>query len=209
LLSVSGVLLGYFYTGPPLRLKYRGLGDLAIIIGYGPLLTCGSFYCQSAALPPRNLLLFTLIPGLLTETILHVNNSRDRVWDSRCQAVTLPMILRTDRANQLYFTILFAIPYGICCVVALWPTLFLPAVVSSSKSWFPSVSLNSAAFLFPFVLLPQVRSLIRAYKRSDWTNLCQRCGQFALMFGFLHVIAILLWSTQSQDPHNYLRTATN
>jgi 1,4-dihydroxy-2-naphthoate octaprenyltransferase len=47
-LGLAGVALAYFYHAPPLRLAYRGLGELAVALAYGPLVTLGTFLVQTA-----------------------------------------------------------------------------------------------------------------------------------------------------------------
>ena len=55
IIAISGGLLGYFYTATPIRLVSRfGLGELAIFLTFGPLLTLGSGYALSI-----NCLLYT------------------------------------------------------------------------------------------------------------------------------------------------------
>jgi 1,4-dihydroxy-2-naphthoate octaprenyltransferase len=71
ILGVVGVLLAYFYTAPPLKLDYRGigLGELAIFAAFGPVPVLGSFYIQTGVLSV-DVLLLSVPVGILTVTIL-------------------------------------------------------------------------------------------------------------------------------------------
>lgn len=41
-----GAFAMVFYLGPPIRLSYRGLGELMIFLAYGPFMTLGAYYLQ-------------------------------------------------------------------------------------------------------------------------------------------------------------------
>jgi 1,4-dihydroxy-2-naphthoate octaprenyltransferase len=172
ILCACGFFVGYAYTGPPFWWKYRGLGDLCIIAGYGPLLTAGGYYCQLSTLPPLSSLAFTLIPGLLTDTILHVNNTRDQQWDAQCGAVTLPMKLG-KRWSGYYFIGLFVYMFAFVIATAVSPTTFLPQADHSASQW----RWAQLTFLLPLVLIPEALDLIRRYYAADFKDLCPRCGQ--------------------------------
>ena len=49
--AALGGLAAVFYAAPPMRWSYRGLGELAIGLAYGPWLTLGSVYLQTRTLP--------------------------------------------------------------------------------------------------------------------------------------------------------------
>ena len=43
IIGLIGLFLGYFYTARPIRLaSRRGLGEIAIFLAFGPLLTLGT-----------------------------------------------------------------------------------------------------------------------------------------------------------------------
>lgn len=70
-IAVPGILLSYFYTAPPLRLDYRGLGlgELSILLSFGPIPALGVYYVttgQISGLP----FIFAIPSGLLTTGIL-------------------------------------------------------------------------------------------------------------------------------------------
>ena len=41
-IAVAGAAIGFFYTAPPLRLAARGLGELGIVVAFGPLIVVGA-----------------------------------------------------------------------------------------------------------------------------------------------------------------------
>ena len=42
--AAAGFLLSVFYVAPPVKLKYRGAGEFAIFLIWGPLITVGTYY---------------------------------------------------------------------------------------------------------------------------------------------------------------------
>ena len=44
--GVAGVVLNVAYTAPPLRLKKRGLGELDVLLVWGPLMIAGTYYAS-------------------------------------------------------------------------------------------------------------------------------------------------------------------
>src|SRR5687768_13233797 len=50
-LGLLGLLLAWTYHAPPLRLSYRGLGELAVGLCYGPLLVAGTHLVLRRELP--------------------------------------------------------------------------------------------------------------------------------------------------------------
>ncbi len=85
-----GGFLGYFYTARPLRLvSRRGLGELAIFLSFGPLMTLGALFAISSSTIELFSDLFYMalllgIPhGLLTTNILYINQYPDTVSDAK------------------------------------------------------------------------------------------------------------------------------
>jgi len=75
-LGLIGVPLAYGYTAPPLKLAYRGLGELNVFMLMGPLMVLGGFLVHRAA--GLLVALTASVPiGCLVAAILHANNIRD------------------------------------------------------------------------------------------------------------------------------------
>ena len=83
-LGVASVLAGYAYTAPPLKLAYRGLGELTSFAFMGPVIVMGAAYVQTEEFT-WEAFLASLPVGLLVAAILHANNLRD-IDDDRAHA---------------------------------------------------------------------------------------------------------------------------
>ena len=190
LLVAAGFMLGYAYTAPPFYWKYKGLGDVLILLGYGPFLVSGAYFCQLSCLPSVRLLWFSLAPGLLTEAILHANNTRDLDWDTRCGAVTLPQRLG-PQLSRVWFIALYALTLATTVLPALQPHLFLPHAKhgGGGARW----NWSQLLFLSPLLLLPTIVDLVRRYDDKQYKDLCDRCGDLAAKFGALEMLALVVW----------------
>jgi 1,4-dihydroxy-2-naphthoate octaprenyltransferase len=88
IVGLLSILFGVLYTGGPRPLGYLGLGDLFVLVFFGPVAVAGTVYVQSLELSwPA--LIAGIAPGLLSTAILTVNNLRDRHTDARAGKKTL------------------------------------------------------------------------------------------------------------------------
>lgn len=70
------ILCGILYTAGPWPLAYVGLGDLFVLVFFGPVAVGGTYFVQARHLTAPAVLA-GLAPGLLSVAILTVNNLRD------------------------------------------------------------------------------------------------------------------------------------
>jgi 1,4-dihydroxy-2-naphthoate octaprenyltransferase len=100
-LGFFGALCGWFYTSPPLKLVYRGLGELVIAICSGMLTVVTGYYLQAGrfdlAIAPVAL---ALAAGILN--VIVVNEFADRPADARSGKRTWLVCFGPERAAQLY-----------------------------------------------------------------------------------------------------------
>ena len=118
IIVLSGLFLGYFYTARPLRLvARRGLGELAIFLAFGPLLTLGAGYAifqgdlyatmsEEGINHFLNLILLGVPLGLLTTNILLINEFPDMKSDAKTGKNHLVVTFGKKASRWIYFMIL-------------------------------------------------------------------------------------------------------
>ncbi len=142
-LVLIGVALAVGYTRRGICLKYLGLGDPAILLGFGVLPVLSAWWVQSGYLGWRPVV-WSIPPGLFAVAILHANNWRDHAHDAAKGCRTLAVRLG-EQGRRRYWQGLLLLGYCAIPVVvgighvlgrgdeapigALLPMLTLPAVV--------------------------------------------------------------------------------
>jgi 1,4-dihydroxy-2-naphthoate octaprenyltransferase len=135
-IGVAGILLSVFYTAPPMKLVYRGLGEIATAIGFGPLMLVGAYVVQTrGALAPEPFVASIPI-ALLVALILYVNEVPDRSGDARAGKLTLPVRLSRSTvingyvvaAVAAFAAIVLGVLAGLLPIPALIALLPLPLV---------------------------------------------------------------------------------
>lgn len=106
-IGVLGMALAWYYHGGSLRLPYRGLGELAVAIAYGPLVVCGTYLVQSGYLYAP-LIHASIALGLLVAAFLWINEFPDARADRAAGKQTLVVRLGTGRAMVGYVALLTA-----------------------------------------------------------------------------------------------------
>jgi len=137
-LGVAGVALAFFYHAPPFRLSYRGWGELAVAIAYGPLVVTGTFLVQRGTAPSWIVAVSALL-GLLVAGFLLVNEFPDRRADAAAGKRTLVVRLGPGRATWLFL--------GLAGVAAT-ATLLLPLSVAPRGVWAGLCALLPASLAF-------------------------------------------------------------
>ena len=131
-IGLAGILVGVAYTAPPLKLVYRGLGEIAVAVGFGPIMLLGAYVVQTGRLAWEPLVL-SLVPGALIALILFVNEIPDRRSDAEAGKRTLPTRFSPDVIRTGYLVVALAafavIAGGVVGGLLPWPTLIALAAV--------------------------------------------------------------------------------
>lgn len=123
-IGVAGLVLGWSYHGPPLRLAYRGLGELDVLVCYGPLVSLATYVVQARAWS-LDVVLLSLPLGVFTAAFLLVNEFPDFLADAGAGKRNLVVRLGR-RAASRSLPLVYAMGFGL---VLLLPRLGLPALV--------------------------------------------------------------------------------
>ncbi len=115
-IGLVGMFLGWSYHGPPLRFAYRGLGELDVVIVYGPLIALATYLIATNRYS-MDVLLLSIPLGLYIAAFLWANEFPDYTADRKCGKFNLIVRLGRHRASRLLPVI-----YLIAACMTLWLT---------------------------------------------------------------------------------------
>ncbi|MDX1610556.1 MAG: prenyltransferase [Halofilum sp. (in: g-proteobacteria)] len=134
-IGALGFVLGWSYHGPPLRFAYRGLGELDVVICYGPLIALSAYLIQAHALS-WPVFWLSLPLGLIIAAFLWVNEFPDAPSDRRVGKRNLVVVLGRPAAARVLPLIYLAA----LAILLLLPLAGLPATV-----WLGAIAMLPAA----------------------------------------------------------------
>lgn len=141
-LGVAGGLLGFFYSAPPLKLSYRGIGEIPTFLAFGPLLVLGVAYVFAGALLPAALWA-GIIMGFLA-TVISFARYFPLAKEDRAKGKRTPVVAWGPRRGAWLLGLLLVGPYltaaggGLLADATLLPflaTLPLAAAVVLAQRW--------------------------------------------------------------------------
>ena len=163
--GLLGLFLGYFYTARPLRLvSRRGLGELAVFLAFGPLLTLGTGFAISSETislfsSDFYMLLSLGVPfGFLTTNILYINQFPDSSSDALTGKNHLVVTLGKKLARW---------PYLIFLSLGFYSSVYLTDLLNTHQNFDKNVFLIGNSVLYVFGLF----IFINLYKNYESRNL--------------------------------------
>ncbi|XP_028142508.1 ubiA prenyltransferase domain-containing protein 1 homolog [Diabrotica virgifera virgifera] len=171
LVYFGGLSSSFLYTGG-IGFKYIALGDVLILIIFGPISVLFAFMSQTGHVEWATIY-YALPLALNTEAILHSNNTRDSESDKKVGIVTLAIIIGHTASHVLYAFLLFT-PY----------IMFMVASLKYSK-W----------FMLPLVTLPGAFKIEKQFRSKDIHSVPKKTAKLNLFFGVLYVVACSMVST--------------
>lgn len=124
--GVLCVLFAFLYTTGPYPLSYNGWGDILVIVFFGFVPVGGTYYVQALAWTP-DATVASLICGLLVDTLLVVNNYRDREADAQSGKRTV--VVRFGEPFGRYLYLILGIVGALLCLWFAWSGALLAALL--------------------------------------------------------------------------------
>jgi len=143
-------LLGFFYSAPPVRLSYRGLGEPVIGIMFGPLIMFGA-YITAGAFLDELVLISSVIVGILVANIAFVHAITDFDSDTKVGKISFPILFKTkDNAIK--------------ALAMSYISAYLILGLGIYKGIYPLAS------VIVFITLPKALALAKLLKNDDKTK---------------------------------------
>jgi 1,4-dihydroxy-2-naphthoate octaprenyltransferase len=145
-IGVVGFIVSLGYTAPPLKFVYRGLGEVAVALGFGPLMLLGAYVVQTGGTLAWEPFIASIPIALLVALILYVNEIPDRRGDAYAGKRTLPVrfsettvIAGYNVAAAAAFVVLVAgVVAGVLPITALAMLLTIPLAIRVSRGLRPN-----------------------------------------------------------------------
>ncbi len=146
IIGIVGFIVSLGYTAPPLKFVYRGLGEVAVAIGFGPLMLLGAYVVQSGGALAWEPFVASIPVAILVAMILYVNEIPDRRGDARVGKRTLPVRLARETVIAgynvavalAYAALVVGVALGILPLPTLLMLLTIPLALSVSRGLRPN-----------------------------------------------------------------------
>jgi 1,4-dihydroxy-2-naphthoate octaprenyltransferase len=145
-IGVVGFIVSLGYTAPPLKFVYRGLGEIAVALGFGPLMLLGAYVVQTGGALAWEPFVASIPVALLVALILYVNEIPDRRGDARAGKRTLPV--RFSRTTVIagynvavaaaYVVLVAGVAVGVLPIPVLLMLLTIPLALKVSRGLAPN-----------------------------------------------------------------------
>jgi 1,4-dihydroxy-2-naphthoate polyprenyltransferase len=174
---VIGLFISLAYTMPPFKLVYRGLGEIATALGFGPVMLLGAYVVQTRGSMSVEAAVASIPIGLLVALILYVNEIPDRRGDAKVGKRTLPVRWSRETVIRAFDIVAGAsfVLVVLCAIAAVLPFTTLLVVVAAPLA----VVVHDGLVSFydaPYSLMPTMGANIRMH----------------LTFGLLMIVGYLL-----------------
>jgi 1,4-dihydroxy-2-naphthoate octaprenyltransferase len=175
IIGAASIASGVLYTAGPFALGYLGLGELFVLVFFGPVAVGGTYYLLTHTLS-MIVLVSGLAPGLISCAVLVVNNYRDRHTDEVTGKKTL--VVRWGSCFG-------RIEYGVTLLGGCLMPLILMVMATGHRS--STLALLSA---LPGILL--VRRLYRDPDPETLNHMLAQTGQVLVLYSVLFSVGWLV-----------------
>lgn len=170
------VLFAFLYTTGPYPLSYNGWGDILVVIFFGFVPVGGTYYVQAMTWN-TDVTVASLVCGLVVDTLLVVNNYRDR--DADRQSGKRTIIVRFGEPFGRYLYLFLGIAASLLC---LWFAI--------GGHWY--AALLPQLYLFPH--MATWRKMVRIHSGKKLNSILGETSRNMLFIGILLSIGMMIGS---------------
>ncbi len=138
-IGLAGVFFALFYSLPPFKFAYRGLGEAVVGFTFGPLITSGTYLVQSHTISAE-VVIASLPLGFIIANVLWINQYPDYEADLKSGKMNGVVRLGREKGVLVYaalfgFAYLVLLPLTLVSGNVLWLTPFIsfPLAVRAVK----------------------------------------------------------------------------
>ncbi len=177
IVGITCIIFAFFYTTGPYPLSYHGWGDLLVILFFGFVPVGGTYWIQAHQWTPE-VTLASLICGLVVDTLLVLNNYRDRAQDLMSGKRTL--VVRFGEPFGRYFYLFLGIFSSWLCLAFIFGGHLYAAI------------LPQFYLLFHITTWKKMATLRSGYALNEVLSLT---GRNIFLFAFFLFIGMMLSTT--------------
>ena len=173
-IGIACMIFAFLYTAGPYPLAYHGWGDLLVLVFFG-FVPVGCTYYVMAHDWNMSVTMASLACGLIIDTLLMINNFRDREQDAISGKKTIVVRLGAKAGLILYFLLGLA---------ACWCCFYFLEIGKIYAVLLPQL------YLIPHILTTQ--HMARIYRGKALNGILGETSRNMLIFGLLLTLGLIL-----------------
>lgn len=156
-------------------LSYAGMGDLLVLVFFGLVPCCGTYYVTTGEISGASIL-SGFVCGVLVDTLLIINNYRDRDTDKLSNKHTLIAILGEPFGRYFY----------LCCGIVAWLLCF--GFILTSNNFWPAIT------TIPYLALHIITwiRMVRIYQGKQLNIILGKTSRNMFLFALLLAAGLLI-----------------
>lgn len=197
------VILGWFYSAPPLKLAFRGAGEVVIGLIFGPLLMTGMSVAAAGEVLPQ-IAIFSIPVGILVMNILYTHSFIDEKGDKASGKLTLAGLIPSNGGklavsvilNLLPFVLVVtAVAFGMLHPAFLAVLLALPRaiwLIHSLAQFTHGVDVEPAKWLGPMGNWEAIKAAGLAWYLSRWFTARNLVTLFCVVTVLVQIVLLIV-----------------
>lgn len=179
--GVLCIIFAYLYTS---ILSYKGAGDILVLIFFGIVPVCLTYYVQNSSIN-ISVFLLSLVCGIVTDALLVINNYRDREQDAISGKKTTVVVFGEKFGRYHYF---------LCGVIPVLLIFSIPALAYFKVIGTPYFTITQALSVSVVYLLFHFftwRKMVRIFKGKELNIILADTSRNMLILGILLTLIII------------------